>query len=147
MRRPTILLIENETPLSHAISLLLTQAAYVVKTVPDCAAALDDIRSRITAGSPFDLVITDFPFAEGDESAQACLDLFKTCADYPLLVITEDDSQATRTMLKTLGLSAWIAKPLDPDHFLVQVQALCATSNSRCNPKGGRPFFGPSTNP
>lgn len=118
MKRPEILLIEDEADAREALSLLLEHHGYDVRCAENGLQALREVAQ----GAP-DLVITDLsmPGMTGLE----VLEQFRALpelADVPVIVVSAHHDVRNRVAGFDLGADDFLAKPVDVDELLARIR-------------------------
>lgn len=113
---PHILVVDDSSSMREMVSYTLTSAGHSVTAVQDGAEAL-----KIAGGEAeqFDLVITDInmPVMDGLTLIKELRGLQKYLYR-PILVLSTESSQETKSAGKSAGATGWIVKPFDPDQLL-----------------------------
>ena len=114
-----ILAIEDEPTNLWLVTYLLTQAGHDVEGCRDGRAALAAVRVR-----PPDLVVCDIelPQLTGYEFARE-LRADPAFRALPLLAVTALAMRGDREQVLAAGFTDYIAKPIDPQTFVAQVEA------------------------
>ncbi len=111
-----ILVVDDSSSMREMVSYTLKTAGHSVTAAPDGAEAL---RIAGDEAEPFDLVITDInmPVMDGLTLIRELRSL-KSYHYRPILVLSTESSQETKTAGKSAGATGWIVKPFDPDQLL-----------------------------
>lgn len=113
---PHILVVDDSSSMREMVSYTLTSAGHSVTAAQDGAEAL-----KIAGGEAeqFDLVITDInmPVMDGLTLIKELRGL-KKYLYRPILVLSTESSQETKSAGKSAGATGWIVKPFDPDQLL-----------------------------
>ncbi|MFW6093662.1 MAG: response regulator [Pseudomonadota bacterium] len=113
---PNILVVDDSSSMREMVSYTLESAGHGVVCAADGAQALEIAADRPEA---FDLVITDInmPVMDGLTLIRE-LRTLKSYQYRPILVLSTESSQETKTAGKAAGATGWIVKPFDPDQLL-----------------------------
>jgi len=113
---PHILVVDDSSSMREMVSYTLKSAGHSVTAAQDGAEAL-----KIAGGESeqFDLVITDInmPVMDGLTLIKELRGLQKYLYR-PILVLSTESSQETKSAGKSAGATGWIVKPFDPDQLL-----------------------------
>lgn len=113
---PHILVVDDSSSMREMVSYTLKSAGHDVTAAQDGAEAL-----KIAGGESeqFDLVITDInmPVMDGLTLIKELRGLQKYLYR-PILVLSTESSQETKSAGKSAGATGWIVKPFDPDQLL-----------------------------
>lgn len=113
---PHILVVDDSSSMREMVSYTLQSAGHSVTAAQDGAEAL-----KIAGGESeqFDLVITDInmPVMDGLTLIKELRGLQKYLYR-PILVLSTESSQETKSAGKSAGATGWIVKPFDPDQLL-----------------------------
>lgn len=111
-----ILVVDDSSSMREMVSYTLKSAGHSVTAAQDGAEAL-----KIAGGESavFDLVITDInmPVMDGLSLIKELRGLQKYLYR-PILVLSTESSQETKSAGKSAGATGWIVKPFDPDQLL-----------------------------
>ncbi|NQV22401.1 MAG: response regulator [Rhodospirillales bacterium] len=127
MPRPRVLVIDDEILVRSMVLDILDEAGFDVIEAANGREGLD-----LFAGNPTDVVITDIlmPEMEGLETIAA---LRKLSPDVKIIAISGGGSAKYMEFLKiseSLGAMRTLAKPLDADHLVQEVNTLLQTAVS-----------------
>lgn len=116
---PRILLIEDNQANLELMSYLLTAFGYAPRAAADGAAGL-----ALAGAAPFDLIVCDIhmPNVDGYEVARR-LKADPGTRDVPLVAVTALAMVGDRDKVLAAGFDGYIAKPVDPELFVRQVEA------------------------
>lgn len=128
-----ILVIEDNPENMALVVYLLQSADYTVFQAADGSAGLETAR-----GAPPDLVLCDvrMPGIDGYEVAQI-MRTDPSLRQVPLIAVTASVSGADREKALAAGFDDFVAKPLDPAHFLEQVEGFLRLYPRTSFPSGG----------
>jgi DNA-binding NtrC family response regulator len=107
VKRPSILLIEDEPLLLHNLQILLQHEGYRVRAAADSAAAIRQIEAHA-----FDLVITDLVMP-GIDGFQVLDYVRLHCPEAVVVAVTGYISSATVAEALRRGADEYLAKPFD----------------------------------
>lgn len=118
-----VLLVEDETSVRNATTLLLSVEGYQVRAVDSLAAA-----AETAARDVFDLLITDYHLAHG-QTGQDVIKAVRGAAGrmIPTLMITGDTSSLIRALTEDANLRI-ISKPVNADAMLRTLEQLLSRS-------------------
>ncbi len=123
IRKPHILLVEDEPAVRNATSLLLTVEGYTVDAVSSLGEALAAARS----GEAIDLLITDYHLRDGETGVTVIAEMRAILgASMKALLITGDTSSVIRRLPQDSNLKI-ISKPVNADEMLGLLEALLAS--------------------
>jgi two-component system cell cycle response regulator len=124
-----ILVIEDHAPSLELIVYLLEAFGHEVRSATDGAAGLAAVY-----GDPPDLIICDIqlPELDGIEIARR-LKADPTLRDIPLVAVTASAMTGDRGSVLAAGFDVYIAKPIVPETFVQQIEAVAVASGA-----GGR---------
>lgn len=111
----TVLVVDDNRDVVEILSLLLSRYGLTVLRAFDGRECLEAIRSR-----PVDLVILDVMMPEMD-GLQVCAELKRTSRSLPVILLTAKDDMATRAAAMALGVSDFVAKPVNNRDLLARV--------------------------
>jgi len=133
--RPEILLAEDERALREALTVLLTDAGYGVRTAPDGERALARYRERRP-----DLLLLDVMMPKQDGYA-VCAEVRKTDVDTPVLFLTALDAEADELRGLGVGADQYVSKAVSPEVLLARIAAVLRRRGADL--PGGDFDFGP----
>lgn len=113
---PHILVVDDSSSMREMVTYTLRSAGHSVMSAPDGAEALKLAEAE---DDQFDLVITDInmPVMDGLTLIKELRSL-KRYSYRPILVLSTEASQETKSAGKSAGATGWIVKPFDPDQLL-----------------------------
>ncbi|HVG23509.1 MAG TPA: diguanylate cyclase [Thermoanaerobaculia bacterium] len=116
MGQPTIILLEDDTNVSLALSLQLGRRGYHVLTAASIAAARELFRD------PWDLAILDRNLPDGD-GVDLCRELRGTAPHAYIVMHTGADSQEAKLEGFACGADDYISKSANTDEFMARIRA------------------------
>lgn len=114
----TILLVEDHRPTAEATVELLSEAGFGVLAASTLAGARDALNRH-----QVDLAVLDVHLPDGD-SLELLEELQRTDDGVPSLVVSSDDRATVRNRAMEVGGSAFLKKPINPNHMLRAVRRL-----------------------
>jgi two-component system, OmpR family, response regulator VanR len=113
---PTILVVDDNKGILELLILLLSKHGLSVISASSGNECLDIVKSR-----PVDLVILDvmMPVMDG---LQVCQELKKITPSMPIILLTARDDMMTRAAAMDLGVSEFVAKPVNNRDLLNRVR-------------------------
>lgn len=117
LARPfTILVVDDNRDFVEFVNVLLTHQGYTVRCAYGGQECLDNVRRE-----PPDLIILDvmMPMMDG---LTVCRELKQSHAALPVMLLTAKDDLATRSAAMSLGVSEFLAKPVNIEDFLTRVR-------------------------
>jgi len=115
----TILLVDDNPDLVEFVRLLLRHQGFTVHTAFSGQQCLDHIRKERV-----DLIVLDVMMPKMD-GLTVCRELKQLCPEVPVMLLTAKDDLATRAAAMALGVSEFLAKPVNVDDFLTRVRTQC----------------------
>jgi DNA-binding response OmpR family regulator len=114
--RPTILVVDDNKGILEFLLLLLSKHGLPVIGTSSGSKCLDIVKSQ-----PVDLVILDvmMPVMDGLE---VCRQLKKVNAAIPIILLTARDDMTTRAAAMDLGVSEFVAKPVNNQDLLNRIR-------------------------
>ena len=114
--KPTILVVDDNKGVLEFLLLLLSKHGLLVIGASSGNECLDIVKSR-----PVDLIILDvmMPFMNGLE---ACQEIKKISPAIPIILLTARDDMTTRAAAMDLGVSEFVAKPVNNRDLLNRVR-------------------------
>ena len=129
-----ILVVEDDGPIRALLSELLSHAGYAVVQAGDGAEALQHLRERHPHLIVLDLMLPGMSGWQFLERSRGQL----AAANIPVLVLSAIEGKSDYP--DTLGVAAWLTKPIDVERFMQAVAQLAGPSDARPQPPGrGRP--------
>ena len=124
MRRPRILVVDDEADMRAMLDAVLRRAGFEVEQAPDGQDALRAVLAR-----PPDLVVTDIlmPRVDGWELCRR-LRADRRTARIPIIFLSLRNGAADRTYGLELGADDFLAKPFDTRELTARVQAVLKRS-------------------
>ena len=113
---PKILVVDDNKGVLEFLLLLLSKHGLAVVGAASGAECLDVVKSQ-----QVDLIILDvmMPVMDG---LQVCQELKKICASVPVILLTARDDMITRAAAMDLGVSEFVAKPVNNRDLLNRVR-------------------------
>jgi DNA-binding response OmpR family regulator len=113
---PTILVVDDNKAVLEFLLLLLSKHGLSVIGASNGRECLDIVRSR-----PVDLIVLDvmMPVLDG---LQVCHELKKIIPALPVILLTARDDMTTRAAAMDLGVSEFVAKPVNNRDLLSRVR-------------------------
>ena len=113
---PTILVVDDNKEVLEFLVLLLSKHGLSAKGVSSGNECLDIVRRR-----PADLILLDvmMPVMDG---LQVCAELKQIAPWIPIILLTARDDMKTRAAAMDLGVSEFVAKPVNNQDLLNRVQ-------------------------
>jgi len=124
-----ILLVEDDSIITAALSRALTDAGHVVRAVGQAAEAL-----RVLTGEPPDLVLLDLglPDIDGTDA----LRMIRSISEVPVVVITARRSETDIIHLLNSGADDYVTKPFSGEHILARISAVLRRYRSGTDREG-----------
>lgn len=120
MTPKVVLVVDDSAVMKKLTSAVLESGGYRTVQASDGAAALGLARDRA-----IDLVLTDWTMPTMGGYELIChLRLLPDYADVPILVLTTETSDASKTDARRAGASGWLCKPIAPEVLLKVVGSL-----------------------
>ena len=118
-----ILIVEDETSFSEAISFLLGKEGYETEIAENGRLALE-----IFKGSTFDLVLLDLmiPEVSGIDVCRA----IRTTSDVPIIMLTAKDSEVDKVVGLELGADDYVTKPYSSRELVARIKAVLRRGTS-----------------
>ena len=116
-RQRTILVVDDEPGLRHAVKLYLDEEGYLTYTAKDGAEALDQVRGKLP-----DLVVLDvmMPQMDGFET----LKRLRQVSDVPVIMLTVRGEEADKVKGLRLGADDYVTKPFSQRELLSRIEAV-----------------------
>jgi DNA-binding response OmpR family regulator len=111
-----ILIVDDNRDFVEFIRLLLAHHGYTVRSVCSGRECLERVRRE-----PVDLVILDVMMPQMD-GLTVCRELKQLRPALPVILLTAKDDMATRAVAMALGVSEFLAKPVNIADFLTRVR-------------------------
>ena len=115
----TILIIDDNRDFVEFLNFLLSHDGFNVRWAYNGPDGLDCVRHH-----PVDLVILDVMMPKMD-GLTVCRELKRSHPALPVVLLTAKDDMATRTAAMELGVSEFLAKPLNIDDLLTRLRTQC----------------------
>jgi DNA-binding response OmpR family regulator len=127
MKRPLILVVDDERNISEVVSLYLARAGYGVKIAHDGATAL-----QLIAAEKPDLIILDLmlPEVDGLEITRQ----LRTHSETPIIMLTARRSETDRILGLEMGADDYVVKPFSPQELVSRVRAVLRRSHAQSSP-------------
>jgi CheY-like chemotaxis protein len=121
LRKPRILIVDDEADFLFSASVALRQAGYEVVEAADGGEALARTREFLHAGKRFDLLLTDLrmPSLCGLELLEG---MEKLGVEIPVIAMTGYCEDALRADLKRKGCVEFLEKPFEPHDLVARVE-------------------------
>jgi two-component system chemotaxis response regulator CheY len=121
MTAKTALVVDDSATMRNMIKATLNKEGFECITAQDGEKALKILGDQIV-----DIIVTDINMPNMD-GIQLITELRKSpnAKFTPILVITTEGGQSTKTAGKEAGASGWIVKPFDPTVLISAVKKLC----------------------
>jgi len=118
--QPTILVVDSDLDIRDFAKSIAQETGYCIETAVNCNSALEKLKDN-----HFDLIFSDFSIVHPNKIEM--LRDIKQRNQYksiPIVVlITQKDEEITSNS-KSLGITAWLKKPLDKTSFLTAIERL-----------------------
>lgn len=114
----SVLLVEDDQPLAHALSLNLAAEGWQVRTAHSRASALEALRA-----SPPDVVLLDRMLPDGD-GLELCVALREARPIPGVIVLTARASEADVVLGLDQGADDYVVKPCRPRELVARVRAV-----------------------
>jgi DNA-binding response OmpR family regulator len=112
----TLLLVDDNADFVEFLKLLLSHEGFNLQCALGGAQGLEIVRSE-----PVDLIILDVMMPKMDGLA-VCKELKRIAPSLPVILLTAKDDLATRSAAMTLGVSEFLAKPVNIEDLLTRVR-------------------------
>jgi two-component system catabolic regulation response regulator CreB len=119
VRKPLILLVEDEPDIALIVSLCLPPERFALA----CAVTLGEARGVLRLGLVPDMVVLDIGLPDGD-GLTLCRELKAERPDLPVAVVTADVGEPTRQRSSAAGADRFLGKPFAPDEFCATLDEL-----------------------
>jgi putative two-component system response regulator len=117
LRRPGILVLDDEEPIRRMLERVLTDAGYACVAVGDLAAARD---AMVTC--EIDLLLCDITLA-GESGLDLVRQINRDLLDVAIVMVTGIDDPVVAGVAITLGASGYLVKPFSANEILIQVDS------------------------
>lgn len=114
----SVLLVEDDKPLAHALSVNLAAEGWRVRTAPTCDSALEAIRASLP-----DIVLLDRMLPDGD-GLSLCVALRDARPTPGVIVLTARASEADVVLGLDQGADDYVVKPCRPRELVARVRAV-----------------------
>lgn len=131
MSRPTVLIADDDPSIRKALSRLAQSCGFETLLAGDGVEALAICRNQVP-----DIIVTDLhmPRLGGPKLVEMLRKMERT-SDQPIMVVTADESRATKLKLLQSGADDFIVKPVDPGEFKARLAAQARRSDLATNVK------------
>lgn len=118
-----VLVAEDNLINQRLISALLTHCGHEVVVVEDGEQAVNAVREQV-----FDVVLMDIhmPNVDGLMATQQIREMVGSVSEVPIVAVTANSMNADRAEYLSRGLTGFVAKPIDPDVLMAEIQAAIA---------------------
>jgi two-component system alkaline phosphatase synthesis response regulator PhoP len=124
MSHQSILIVDDDSAITNALSLLFEQAGYLVSTANSGEEALARLEPRP------DLIVLDILLPDMDGYA-VCRRIRETPDHPPIVMLTARDESRDKVLGLELGADLYLTKPFEPAELLAQVHALLRLIDER----------------
>ena len=118
----TVLIVDDNRDFVEFLNLLLSHDGFAVRRSFDGAQGIEGGRDQ-----DVDLVILDVMMPKLD-GLTVCRELKQIRPSLPVILLTAKDDISTRAEAMTLGVSEFLAKPVNIEDFLTRVRTQCQIS-------------------
>ena len=118
----SILIVDDNRDFVEFLKFLLSHDGFNIRWVFNGPDALQSVRDQ-----PVDLVILDVMMPQMD-GLTVCRELKRMSPSLPVILLTAKDDIATRTTAMNLGVSDFLAKPVNIEDLLTRVRTQCQIS-------------------
>ena len=115
----TILIVDDNRDFVEFLKFLLSHDGFNIRWAFNGPDALKSARDQ-----PVDLVVLDVMMPKMD-GLTVCRELKRTRPSLPVILLTAKDDIATRTAAMNLGVSDFLAKPVNIEDFLTRIRTQC----------------------
>jgi len=136
-RPPAVLIVEDDTSLSTALSLSLGKHGFATVTSRSGNRALELAQERRFAAVLLDLHLPD---ADGLDICQQLVDDRRTC-DVPVIIVSGSDRPDILRRCRSAGCQYFIRKPYDPSALLILLRHAIDESRQCNDPEFPDPEF------
>lgn len=131
MSRPTVLIADDDPAIRKALGRLARGCGFETLLAEDGVEALAICRKQVP-----DIIVTDLHMPRlGGPKLVEMLRKMESTADQPIMVVTADESRATKLKLLQSGADDFIVKPVDPGEFRARLTAQARRSDLATNIK------------
>ncbi len=113
----TVLIVDDNRDLVEFVTLLLSHHGFRVRSALNGPDGLEIVRNEA-----IDLVILDVMMPKMD-GILVCKELKRFAPSLPVIFLTAKDDLATRSEAMTIGVSEFLAKPMNIDDFLNRIRS------------------------
>jgi DNA-binding response OmpR family regulator len=118
----TILIVDDNRDFVEFLKFLLSHDGFNIRWAFNGSDALKSVGDQ-----PVDLVILDVMMPQMD-GLTVCRELKRMQPSLPVILLTAKDDIATRATAMNLGVSDFLAKPVNIEDFLTRVRTQCQVS-------------------
>lgn len=118
----TILIVDDNRDFVEFLKFLLSHDGFNIRWAFNGPDALKSVRDQ-----PVDLVILDVMMPKMD-GLTVCGELKRMRPSLAVILLTAKDDMATRTSAMNLGVSDFLAKPVNIEDFLTRIRTQCQVS-------------------
>ncbi len=122
MKKPQILLVEDETHIAHGLIFNLELEGYQVTHAETGAAAMESFGKET-----YDLVVLDLMLPDS-HGIDLCHEMRKEAQQLPILILTALGEEENRVAGLKAGADDYLAKPFNLDEFLLRIQGMLKRS-------------------
>jgi CheY-like chemotaxis protein len=135
MKRPLILVVDDEEHMLNTVRFILESARFGVMTARNGEEARELVLDLKAKGEQFDLILTDIQMP-GITGVELVDQLRGLGVRAPVLVMTGYGAKGTADELRRKGLGEMLEKPFEEEDLLVRVRLLCEKGLSERGPRG-----------
>jgi DNA-binding response OmpR family regulator len=118
----TVLIVDDNRDFVEFLKFLLSHDGFNVRWAFNGVDGLESVRNQ-----SFDVAILDVMMPKMDGLA-VCREIKRVCPSLPVILLTAKDDMATRVTAMTLGVSEFLAKPVNIADLLTRVRRQCQIS-------------------
>ena len=118
----TVLIVDDNRDFVEFLKFLLAHDGFTVCWAFNGPDGLESVRNQ-----SLDVVILDVMMPKMDGLA-VCREIKRLCPSLPVILLTAKDDMATRLAAMTLGVSEFLAKPVNIEDLLTRVRTQCQIS-------------------
>ena len=118
----SILVVDDNKDFVEFLRLLLSHHGFEVRSAFNGRQCLEELPKQHT-----DLVILDVMMPQMD-GLEVCRELRRTAPSLPIFLLTAKDDLTTREAAMELGVSEFLAKPVNIEDFITRVRTQCHIS-------------------